>query len=314
MRLLRLTWRLVFVSLLVLSLTVNIALFISGSLYQLASSAFEAVTSIRTVAARQADEVASSTAEITENRAARQKMQGELTEVSGDLATERALNRKLRGELTGVASDLTAERTLTRQLRGELTDPLTRIVPFRGKNVAIREAVDATADRISKRAVVASSREVGSMAAEAIPFIGIAVIVGAAALELKDLCDTLKDMNALQQALDPAANPNADEDTICAMKPPTKEELWAKAKSSPGEAWTRAKEAIPTLEEVKSFELPDIDWKGAGFFIAEGTGNAWVATKDGTGAAVAATQSATSDLIERTRGRIWGDSASSEDE
>lgn len=286
LKILKWSWRLGFAVVLALSIALNVAFFVGGSLYQAASSAFSAMTGVRTVAMQHADEVA---------------------ELSVDAAEQRTVNRKLKGELSDVTGDLAAERMVSRQLRSDLADPGTRLVAFRGKKVAMRKAVDSTVDRISKRAMVTSGREVASMAGEAIPYVGISVIVAATAWELKDLCDTLIDMSELQRAFDPSAVPNEDEKTICAMKPPTKEEIWETAKSTPGEAWASAKEALPTLEEIKSYEFPDIDLEGAWVATAEGTGKAWGATKDGVGAAASATKSATMNLMERTKAKFLGD-------
>ena len=69
--------------------------------------------------------------------------------------------------------------------------------------MARSQAVELTTDRISKRAVITSSRSIGSMAGEAIPYLGTAVIVGVTTLELKDLCDTLRDMNELKRSFSP---------------------------------------------------------------------------------------------------------------
>ncbi|MCF6433774.1 hypothetical protein [Leisingera sp. MMG026] len=289
MKILKLSWKLLFAVLLALSLSINVALFVGGSLYQLASSAFGAVTGVRTVALQHADEVAQLSSEIAEERAAKKKLRRELTEATDSLATERAV---------------------TRELRAELADPFTRLVVFRGKRVAIRDAVDATADRISKRAVVTSSREVGSMAGEAIPYIGAAVIVGATALELKDLCETLKDMGELQRAISPEAMPSEDEKTVCNQPIPTREELWEEVKGSPKAAWQAARGAIPTLEEIKNFELPKVDWKGAWSTAFEGSGRALEATKNGAGSAAAATKAAAAGLL----GKFLGDDAAEEEE
>jgi hypothetical protein len=280
---LNLSWKLFFAVLLALSLSINVALFVGGSLYQLASSAFGAVTGVRTVALQHADEVAQLSSEIAEGRAARKQLRRELTEATANLATERAA---------------------TRELRAELADPLSRLVVFRGKPVAIRDAVDATAARISKRAVVTSSREVGSMAGEAIPYIGAAVIVGATALELKDLCETLQDMGELQRAISPEAMPSEDEKTVCNQPIPTREALWESVKGSPKAAWQAARGAIPTLEEIKSFELPEMDWKGAWFTAVEGAGRALEATETGAGSAAAATKSAVAELLGKFSGDV----------
>lgn len=281
MKFLKLSWRLLLVALLVSSLSLNVALFLGGSLYRLASSAITTATGVRTVALQHADEVA---------------------QLSGELADESAAKKKLRQELTDATDQLAAERTVTRKLRADLADPLSRTVMFRGKHVAIRDAVSSTADRISRRAVVTSSREVGSMAAEAIPYIGAAVIVGATALELKDLCDTLKDMGELQRALTPEAAPSAEETTVCNQPIPTRDELWEAAKGAPKAAWHTARDAIPTLEDVKNFEMPHVEWKEAWSAAAEGSEKALDFTKDKASSVATATKSAATGLI----GKLFG--------
>lgn len=260
----KLLWRLSIAGALALSLMFNISFLIGGALYQMASSVFSDMTGIRTVATQHADEVA---------------------QLSKDLTTERAAKQKIRGELTEVSGKLSAERLAMREMRGEMADPLSRRVVFRGEKVALRDAVELTSHRISKRAIVTSSREVGAMAGEALPYVGIAVIVGVTALELKDLCDTLKDMSELKRAFSLKAPDDEDEKTVCAMKTPSHEELWELTKASPGKAWGAARDAVPTLEEIKDFELPDVDWSQAWSTAASGSQHAWSATKSGAGAA-----------------------------
>ena len=236
MKFIRLIWKLLFVTILVLSVTINVAMFVGGMAYQMASSAFSSLTGLRTVAIQHADEVADLSAELTKERMAKTRLRGELAEATSDLSTERAAKRKLRVELS---------------------ESTSRRVAFKGRKVAIKEAVDTTADRISRRVVATSTREIGAMAGEAMPYIGTAVIVGATALELKDLCDTLKDMDELKRAFDPAHQPSEEQLTVCAMKVPSKEELWKMAKASPGRAWGAAKDAVPTLEGIKGYEFPE---------------------------------------------------------
>lgn len=278
-------WRLMFVGLLVLSITLNVAMFIGGMLYNVASSAFHSLTGMRTVAMQHADEV---------------------TDLTTDVAQERAAKRKLRRELTDVTDDLVLERATSRKLRLELSDASFGMVTYRGQKVAVREALDHTAKRVSKRAAVTSAREIGSMAGEALPYAGIAVIVGATALELKDLCDTLKDMSELQRALDPDIIVSDEEKTVCAQRVPTREELWAAVKSSPGKAWDKAKGAVPTLEEIKDYELPDIDWEGTWSSAVGGASKGWEATKSGSATAFEAAKHGVNVVVDGTID-FWAD-------
>ncbi len=141
--------KLLVVILLILSVTLNVSMFVGGAFYQVASSAFRAVTGIRTVALQHADEVASITTDLTEQRTAKKQLRGELADATTDLSSERATTRKLRGELADTTTKLSLERSATKKLRSELSDASAGLVTFRGKKVAIKEAVDSTAERIT---------------------------------------------------------------------------------------------------------------------------------------------------------------------
>ena len=341
MKIFSLLWKIALVVFLVSSLALNVAMFLGGTIYSIASNAFNAVTGVRTVAMQHAGEVAELGVDLADERrlsrelreevvdvsddlvaerTARNKLKNQMTDLSGDLTSERRVSRKLREEVVDISDDLAAERIARRKLKNQVTDlsgnlaierlasrqvrdqaseATADLVTFRGRKVAVAEAVELTADRISKRAVKTSSRSLGSMAGEALPYIGTAVIVGVTTLELKDLCDTLIDMSELKRAFNPEMENSDDETTVCSLTVPTKEELWEYAKASPGTAWAAAKEATPTLEEIKDYEMPDVDWTGAWTATTEGAGTAWQTTKDGTGAAVDTT-------IETTGGWIKG--------
>lgn len=285
MKILKMSWTRILAGLLALSIATNVALLIGGSLYQLASSAFAMMTGVRTVALQHADEVAQLTKEITQERAARKQMRIKLVNATDKLAVERAV---------------------TQELREKLENPPSRPVIFRGRNVTVQEAVNETADRISKRAVVTSSREVGSMAGEAIPYVGAAVIIGATALELKDLCETLKDMSELKRAISPETLPSEDEETVCNQPIPTREELWETVKSSPKAAWQAAKGRIPTLAEIKNFASPEVDWNGFWSSTVSRSDRALEAAATRMGSAGAATKSAASGLLEKLFGNNAG--------
>lgn len=320
MKLLKSLWRTFIVLILVLSLVMNIAFFVGGSLYQVASSAIRATTGIRTMAVQHADEVAQLRGKLATERAATRNVRGELSKTTTALAAERATTRKLKGDLSGQSKHLSTERTAKKKLTSELfdskkklatahvtiqnlqeelADPLSQRVVYRGEKIAVRDAVDSTANRISKRAVVTSSRSVGSMAAEAIPYIGVAAIVGVTAMELKDLCDTLKDIGELQRAISPEKSLDEKQRLVCAMRVPTREELWESMKSSPKTAWTNARNAIPTLEEVKSVKFPDVDWEGLLSGALARTGDAWEATKSGVSSAGSSTMETGKGIWER---------------
>jgi len=214
-------------------------------------------------------------------------------------------------EVAELTREVAQERAANRKLRAELADASSGLVTFRGKKVAVKEAVKTTTNRISRRAVTTSKRAVSSMVGESIPYGGIAVIVGVTALELKDLCDTLKDMSELQQALNPDAAVDDKEKTVCAQRVPTREELWATVKKSPGNAWAKAKDVVPSLEEIKDYDLPDIDWESKWSSSGIGAGQGWEATKSGSLTAIEATKRGASSVVDGTI-NFWSDDEKAE--
>lgn len=235
-------------TLLVCSLMLNIGLFFSSSVFDLAASAAESLTGRRTVVARQADEIAN---------------------LSADLDEERRLRREAQSELTEANASLLAERQAKRQLRSELTDAGELLAASAASRKKIQGAVMNVAEEVSERAARTATREVASMPGEAIPFWGTAVIAGATALELKDLCQTMIDMTELQQLFNPSAVPPEDQLTVCSLEVPSRAEIWEAAASAPGSAWEAAKGAVPDLDDVRSFEFGDIDWIGLGQSISD---------------------------------------------
>lgn len=256
---LRLLRRLIAPALLAFSLFLNIALFFSSSVYGLAASAVELVSGRKTLAARQADEIAT---------------------VHAHLNEERRLRREAQSGLAQANADLLAERQMKRELRSELADASELLAVSRANRKRVQDAAGKVAERVSQRAKRTAVREVVSMPGEAIPIYGAAVIATATALEIKDLCQTLIDMTELQQLFDPSATPSEEQLTVCSLEVPPREVIWQTAMSAPGEAWDRAMSTLPDLEDVRSFEMDAVDWAGMGQFLSDRAGAMATSTAD----------------------------------
>lgn len=255
-----------------LSITLNGVMFMGGKAYFAASSIFDAVTGLRSVATQHASDIA---------------------EIGDDLIYERRMKRELNAEVRELTEKLAIERTAKRQLQTELSETIAKRTALRVKLRAKREAIGTVTDRISRRTARSASREVGSMVGEAIPYAGVAIIVGATTLELKDLCDTMKDMQELKEIFDPAAAPDENVTMVCAMKVPTKEEIWTMVKAAPGDAWEGVKAWMPELPE-----FPEIEWNTVWNSIEDGSANLWgtvkyVGNRTLNGAAITADQAST---------------------
>lgn len=181
-----------------------------------------------------------------------------------------------------LGAEVTENKRLLASARRELARPPgDQMVRFRGQHVRLKDAVARTTDRVSTRAVKAATRNTASMAGEALPYVGVAVIVGVTALEVRDQCETIRDMTALRRSFDLTAGPSEDELTVCSMKVPTREELWAAALDAPGKAWAFAKDVTPDLTELSEIEWPSVASMAAVWrSVTDAGARAWESTRD----------------------------------
>jgi hypothetical protein len=161
-----------------------------------------------------------------------------------------------------MANDISLRDGQIASLSDEVADlRRTRSVIYRGERRLLREAVTDTNGRIARRTAVAASRNASSVVAEAIPYLGIAAMLGVTAYDLKDSCDTIKDLHALDVAIDPSKELGAEETEVCGLRVPSKEEVWQSVKENSSEAWDAASIYLPDLPE---FELPS--WRDLAFW------------------------------------------------
>ncbi|HAZ95356.1 MAG TPA: hypothetical protein DCW94_06650 [Porticoccaceae bacterium] len=130
------------------------------------------------------------------------------------------------------AANAMYEMLTDRPSAASLIHPKDRVVKFKGKKMRVADAVGTTTQGIKRRALRTSTRSVSSIAVEAIPYAGIAAIVGVTAWEIKDLCDTVKDVEALNHALNPDHLVLDNQDSVCSVTIPSKSEILAKAQNA----------------------------------------------------------------------------------
>jgi hypothetical protein len=122
-----------------------------------------------------------------------------------------------------------------------------------------------TAEKVTRRVQRGAARNITSVVGEAIPFVGIAILASALALEVQDACDTAADMAGLAAAL--AAEGDAETARQAAIDSfdckamireqipdyetlPTREEIWARVKASPDAARDISVRYYDTLRSV----------------------------------------------------------------
>ena len=238
-------WSVMMMLLMAGSLALSVAMAVVPAVFAAVSGAVETVTGVRSLHSRQL--------------ARETSLADDLTRAERRAATEAAQRRAVSGRADNLARDLADSRAAQSRMARELADGP---VVYRGTRMAAREAVKDTATRVARRTAVATSRNLGSMAAEALPAVGIGVIAAATAWELHDACQLMGEMRALDAAFNP--DDPVTEDDICGITPPTRDQLWAAIKASPGAAWDKATAMYDGLPDLPSDPSAAIaGWAGA---------------------------------------------------
>lgn len=232
--------KLIFPTLLVISIAFNGMLLVSSTVFNFAAAAISAATGVDPPKVRSADDVARFTADIDEQKRINRELRSEVADRNAELVLEQRTKRELRSQVAELGQDLATAKIARDQLRNTMGD---------------------VAHRVTTRATKTATRHTASMAGKAIPFWGAAIIVTATTLDLYDLCQTFVDMKELQTALDSDLAAPIEDLTVCSMVVPTRGQLWESASSAPSAAWSSAQEIMPSLDDVKSFELPEMDWQ-----------------------------------------------------
>jgi hypothetical protein len=133
------------------------------------------------------------------------------------LAASRAEElRKARSSIAGLRKELASARSEIDSLRH---------VRYRGQTRTVRAAVADTADRVSRRTSTATARNLAVMPAEAVPGIGIAVVMAATAWELRDACALMQDVHELNVAFDPSLANDPTGSEVCGHEVPSNAEM-----------------------------------------------------------------------------------------
>jgi hypothetical protein len=96
-------------------------------------------------------------------------------------------------------------------------------------------------ERIVKRVARNSAVNLASVAGEAVPYLGVALVVSVTAMDLKDGCDTARDVNEMLNILDAESIDDVSSE-VCGMKVPSAEEVVSDIKRDIGGTVHEAKE------------------------------------------------------------------------
>lgn len=143
---------------------------------------------------------------------------------------------------------------------------------------ATTEITRQTAAKVTARVQKGAARNMASVAGEAIPVVGIAVIAGALAYDVADACETARDIEGLEAALladkDPELALVAARDAFdCrSIIPnyddlPKSEEIYATMRVAPQQAWDMAAVQIDRLKSIDYMPAPGV-WDGVASYVS----------------------------------------------
>lgn len=147
-----------------------------------------------------------------------------------------SLSSELLGQLP--FKDLLANSPSRNQKELEAKNKILRDknTKLRAYNKSIRGQIKKVTS-ISRRIAVRTARNItldlGSLVAEATPYIGVGFIVMSTSLDIKDGCDTIKDVNEIIDGLGEEGR-RVDESQVCGIKMPETKDLLLKAKENIG--------------------------------------------------------------------------------
>lgn len=272
----RVTWtafRTVWMTLIVLlflgSMAMNIMVFSAGAIATAVASAVEAVTGVATVltrfkgkateAAKWEGKAAGAEQRLAEVQTNASKWEGKAVGMELRAAKLETRAAELSGELIGTKLLLASSVKESAKLGVEAIGlRAARKVKIEGAEMAVKDAIKMVATRIKTRTAKVASADIGATLGQSLPWIGVAVVVSATGYDLKVSCDNMRDMHALDLAFNPETADDPNVDYVCGLKVPTKEEVWAGIKASPGASWDMAKAALHELPDMP--EMPSVDW------------------------------------------------------
>ncbi len=119
-------------------------------------------------------------------------------------------------------------------------------VVYRGKYQTVRKATQEYAELMARRLHRLAITNIASMAGEAVPYIGAAVIVSATVYEVAETCGMMTDIREFTDALEIVSE--IDANIVCGLEVPSLEELIDKVKGSSDNVISRLPDILPTWD------------------------------------------------------------------
>ena len=153
---------------------------------------------------------------------------------------------KQRRDLAALKKENDGLRAANRKLRGQLKK--------------VGKVVGSAADRSRTRLLRSASRSVATAPAKALPYAGALVVAGLTAMEIRDLCDAMSDMDRIKRVVDDPDAEAESEPAGCPVPVPSRAQLLERIEGSAQQAWDESTKYVPDLPGWE--DIPD-SWREA---------------------------------------------------
>ncbi len=223
-----------------------------SSVALLASTAISTVTGAKTVYSKLTTKVKVQEGKITKQSDKIVKLSGKVKNLETSVAKKFATLKVRNKELQIAKNAMTTQDGAIAKLGGKVKDLELKIkntpavkLPSKLAPANVK-AIESTSNTVISKSLGMVSRNALSLPAQAIPFVGIAVIVGVTYLDVKASCEIVEELESLKKKLDMHVEAKTDERQYCGL---SGKELWKKVWKTPKEAWETAKQYVPDLPD-----------------------------------------------------------------
>lgn len=134
-----------------------------------------------------------------------------------------------------IGGDVFADKALSNSPKSSIEQKIkSQTADLEVKNKKLVQQIEAngklakeTVSTVNKRLVKGVARNIAALPSEAVPFVGVAVMVASTTLDVYDACQTMKDFNVLLNML----GQGEENPELCGKRVPTVDEVKASAKT-----------------------------------------------------------------------------------
>lgn len=179
-----------------------------------------------------------------------------------DVAVATEVLRAEKTQLTSKNHELTSKNHKLDNKHAELErshkDISTKHAELKATNIKQATVAKNVSQKIAERSAKTATRNIASLGGEAIPFLGTALILGVTAWDIYDLCETLKDINQINQVF---GHPLQNQQAVCGREIPSTAQVMASVTSNWQLAYKSATDSINQAgNTMVSPSPPNISW------------------------------------------------------